>query len=88
MTPEHPIEERIPYLEDHEYTGDDLGLTYSPETSQFKVWSPLAQKAYVNIYDSTDSPEPEFKYEMKSENNCWTLTISEDLKGYFYTYSF
>lgn len=88
MTPEHPIEERIPYLEDHHYTGDDLGLTYTPASSVFKVWSPLAQRVYVNIYESADSPEPKSKREMKQKDNCWTLTVSEDLKGHYYTYSF
>lgn len=88
MTPQHPIEERIPYLEDHEYSGDDLGLSYTPERSLFKVWSPLAKQVYVNIYDSSSSPIPKHKSKMKLENNCWTLTINGDLKGSYYTYSF
>ncbi|GEK88527.1 pullulanase, type I [Alkalibacterium putridalgicola] len=88
MTPEHPIEERIPYLEDHEYTGDDLGITYSPDRTLFKVWSPLAQHVYVNVYETADSSASLYKREMKLQNNCWTLSINEDLKGFFYTYSF
>lgn len=88
MTPHHPIEERIPYLEDRAYNGQDLGLTYTPDHSIFKVWSPLAQQAFLNIYENNESPTPRSKHEMHLIDNCWTLTLNEDLNGYFYTYSF
>ncbi|MFO8069325.1 MAG: type I pullulanase, partial [Alkalibacterium sp.] len=88
MTPHQPIEERIPYLEGHAYTKTDLGLTYTKDTSLFKVWSPLAQQVYLNIYEKADSTAPLYKREMLLVNNCWTLTFNEDLNGYFYTYSF
>lgn len=88
MTPHHPIEERIPYLEDHSYTNNDLGLTYTKEASEFKVWSPLAQKAYVNIYEHAVAETPLFKREMQRVDSVWTLTLEQDLDGYFYTYSF
>lgn len=88
MTPHHPIEERIPYLEDHAYSENDLGLTYTKEASQFKVWSPLAKQVFLNIYKHSDSETPLLKQEMVLEKNVWTLTIQEDLDGYSYTYSF
>lgn len=88
MTPHHPIEERIPYLEDHAYTGNDLGLTYSKEKSLFKVWSPLAKQVYINIYETNESETPLYKRKMSLIDNCWTITFNEDLNGCFYTYSF
>ncbi|OJF95954.1 type I pullulanase [Alkalibacterium sp. 20] len=88
MTPHYPIEERIPYLEDHAYTETDLGLTYTKETSFFKVWSPLAQHVYLNVYEKADSTTPLYKRKMQLENNCWFFNFNEDLNGYFYTYSF
>ncbi|GEK91926.1 type I pullulanase [Alkalibacterium kapii] len=88
MTDKTPIEERIPYLEDHIYTGHDLGLTYTPAHSIFKVWSPLAKKVYLNIYETAHSEKPTFKFEMTLTDNCWSTTVNKDLKGYYYTYSF
>ena len=32
------------------YTGKDLGLTYSPKASTFKIWAPTATDAKLNLY--------------------------------------
>lgn len=88
MTPKKSIEERIPYLEDHKYTGNDLGLTYSLDHSLFNVWSPLAKKVFLNIYKTASAKKPECKYEMSLKNNCWSISIDKNLAGYYYTYSF
>lgn len=88
MKANEPLEKRIPYLEDHMYTGTDLGLTYSTQNSLFKVWSPLAKKAWVNLYDTNESDKPLKKMEMTLDENVWSLTVDENLEGFFYTYSF
>lgn len=88
MNSTHPIEERIPFLENNTYDKDDLGLTYSKGSSTFKVWSPLARKAWVNVYDSANAINPTDTFEMTMEDTVWSLTINKELNGFFYTYSF
>lgn len=87
MNDNQPLETRIPYLEDHLYEGKDLGLTYHSSASTFKLWSPLAKQAWVNLYDTNNSLEPVKKLEMTLKNNVWHLSIDENLEGLFYTYS-
>ncbi|MCC5894203.1 MAG: type I pullulanase [Alkalibacterium sp.] len=88
MNSTHPLEKRIPYLEDHMYKQNDLGLSYAKDSSTFKVWSPLAKKVWVNIYESAGAENPSDKIEMTMEDTVWALTVAKDLKGLFYTYSF
>lgn len=81
------------------YDGDDLGVTYDPETGDttFKVWSPISAIAYVNIYSegapaSIGGSDAHRAYEMNYvKGGVWTLTIKSDelaLKNKFYTYTF
>ena len=32
------------------YTGDDLGATWTPDKTTFRVWAPTAQMVRVNLY--------------------------------------
>ncbi|MBD3220424.1 type I pullulanase [bacterium] len=44
------------------YDGDDLGFTYTPGSTTFKLWSPVASAASVHIFDSpypVDGETPE-----------------------------
>lgn len=34
------------------YEGDDLGLSYTPERSAFRLWAPTSQEAQLVLYDS------------------------------------
>lgn len=88
MNMNQPLEKRIPYYEDHIYTGTDLGVTYSSSLSQFKVWSPLAKQVWVNLYYSHESDQPFKKIKMCHKDNVWSITVNQDLEGLFYTYSF
>ena len=33
------------------YAGNDLGLSYSPDASTFKVWAPTATEVSLALYD-------------------------------------
>jgi pullulanase len=35
------------------YHGNDLGLTYTPQKSSFKIWSPTADAARITFYGSS-----------------------------------
>ncbi|OAV45930.1 type I pullulanase [Lewinella sp. 4G2] len=69
------------------YGYNDLGVTYSPEKTIFKLWSPAAQKARVKLY-STDNPSasPDETLDMEEIDGAWTIVQSGDLDGTYYTY--
>ena len=88
MTETNDFNQRIDYLEEHFYDESDLGLTYTPDQSLFKVWSPLAKNVWVNLYETAESPNPYNSIEMIMTNNVWEATVEGNLKGAYYTYQF
>lgn len=78
------------FEEAYTYTGNDLGATWSKESTTFKVWAPTAEEAYVNLYES-GTPNSDDAYEiLKMEpdvNGTWVAQKSGDLNGVYYTYS-
>lgn len=75
------------FLEMPTYKGYDLGLTYTPEASTFKIWSPRAEEIHLNIYEKGDSSESIEKIPLKeSENGTWSTTIKGDYNGKYYTF--
>lgn len=69
------------------YPYRDLGVTYKPETTIFKLWSPAAQEARVNFYDSDAIDAPATKrIGMKQIDAAWTIAVEGDLDGTYYTF--
>ncbi|HEY4391518.1 MAG TPA: type I pullulanase [Paenibacillus sp.] len=68
------------------YDGDDLGVTYTPKQTTFKLWAPTASEANVMIYDSWDGALVERKPMVRDVRGTWVLTISEDCNHWYYTY--
>ena len=76
------------------YSGDDLGMTYSPTQTTFKVWSPISASVILNIYDvgapksidpeGSDVGRPSPMY--YTGHGVWELTVKGDLAGKYYTY--
>lgn len=68
------------------YGGDDLGVAYSKNETRIKVWAPTARQVELRIYREAQGGEAiridQFE---KTENGTWTLSISGDLNGYYYT---
>lgn len=76
------------FISNFVYDGDDLGAVYSPDRTDFAVWSPMAVTVAVNLYDNGSEGEAYASYPMeRSEKGVWRLTIAEDLKNVYYTYS-
>lgn len=72
------------------YDGDDLGFTWTKESTTFKVWAPTASAVSVNLYESgTKGTDDLIKtVEMtKGDKGVWSVTVEGDLNKTYYTYS-
>ncbi len=69
------------------YPYADLGATYTPERTTFKLWSPAAQEVRVNLYamDAPDAPATK-RLEMAAVDGAWTKVVEENLDGTYYTF--
>ena len=71
------------------YEGDDLGATWSKESTFFRLWAPTASDVKINLY-KTGHPEANDLFEqipMTSDvNGTWVATAEGDLNGVYYTY--
>ncbi|HOE99775.1 MAG TPA: type I pullulanase [Spirochaetota bacterium] len=83
--------EAIPYgiLDSDEfvYGGDDLGVTYSKDSSIFKVYAPTANKVVLNIYDTPESGDKKSYELVEGPGGVWRGKINGDLLGKFYSYN-
>jgi pullulanase len=70
----------------HIYTGNDLGITYSPAETKIRIWAPSASAIILRLYNEgingnsihTDSL-------IKDISGTWTRTLTGDWKNKYYT---
>lgn len=75
------------YVDYPVYKGNDLGLTYSPRASTFRIWSPVAEEAQLLLYKEATGGIPFQSVGMtKGINGSWFSTINKDLKGVYYAF--
>jgi len=77
----------IEFDEKYAYEGNDLGATYTTNSTVFKVWAPTASKVKLRVYLRTDEKEKytEFLMDRKS-NGVWEFIKNEDCEGLVYTF--
>jgi pullulanase len=71
------------------YTGKDLGATWRPEATVFKVWAPTAEAVRVALYrGGTAGVEDciEILPMTRSVNGVWKVKVEGDRNGQYYTY--
>ncbi len=71
------------------YTGKDLGATWSPKSTTFKVWAPTAEDVKVALYRTGNASRLDRSgtVEMtRGEKGVWSVTIRGNLHGTYYTY--
>lgn len=68
------------------YEGTDLGVTYQPQQSVFRLWAPTASEAYVLLYADWQTSEARRIAMTRDVKGTWVLTIAEDLRRLYYTY--
>lgn len=76
------------FIEYPAYNGDDLEFSVTPSGTHFRLWSPKADAARVNLYDNGHSGKPWTVLEMTPEKTTgtWTALFPEQLYGKFYTF--
>ena len=75
---------------EYTYTGNDLGATWTAESTTFRVWAPTAAAVSVNLYTSGTAGTDDLiqSVEMTADvNGTWVATVEGDLNGTYYTYS-
>ncbi len=69
------------------YPQTDLGLTYSPVSSAFKIWAPTAGQARLHFYEKGLGGTAIQSHDMKrSKNGVWETRLEGDQKNKYYTF--
>lgn len=79
------------------YEGKDLGLTYSPGSSVFKVWAPTAKAVSLVLYDTGGNEDGtsavsgvwdrgQILQMQPWAQGVWQIKVREDLNGKYYMY--
>jgi pullulanase len=69
------------------YSGEDLGLSYTPAQSTFKVWAPAAEALRLKLYAAGTGGEPLQTVALeRSQDGVWVAVLHEDLLGQYYTF--
>lgn len=80
------IAQNFPFDEYSTYKGNDLGLQYTPLTSTFRVWSPVATRMEIIFYSKGDGSNEIERHFMQQENNVWQISIRRNIIGVFYVF--
>ena len=67
---------------------DDLWLSYTKESTVFKLWSPHADKVKIKLFEAGNGGEAYATYLLKpgGGRTIWQKQIKGDLHGVYYTY--
>ncbi len=78
------------FEEAYTYEGDDLGATWSEESTTFRVWAPTADAMYLELYESGTDGTDDLIEQIAMDadvNGTWVTTVEGDLNGTYYTYT-
>lgn len=68
------------------YHGDDLGASYTPTATAFRVWAPTASDMSVLLYRSESGPLTKLVEMQRSDNGTWYVQVTGDLLNWYYLY--
>lgn len=77
---------QLPY-----YDGNDLGATWAPEQTSFRLWAPTAERVSVHLYATgTDREEGAqdlgIRPMQRTEQGVWQLLLAGNWAGRYYQY--
>lgn len=74
-------------LDEPEYiTTEPLGAFYSKQSTRFSVYAPCATAVMLNLYDTPIGGNPNVNSLTKGKNGVWSVIITGDLIGKYYTF--
>ena len=75
-------------FDDAYYYDGELGAIYTPQATQFKVWSPFSSSIVLKLYEKGDGGTAYQTVPMtKFDKGVWSVTVEGDLKEKYYTYT-
>ncbi len=84
----YPKYDSASFAKKYHYAGPDLGASYTPQATCFRVWAPTASLVQVLLYQSGHLKETPRALAMeRGKNGTWALRVAGDLQGQYYTYS-
>ncbi len=74
---------------DQLYYEGPLGCFYTPQLTEFYVWSPVSKNVELLLYQSQEQDQPTRVLQMeRREKGVWYLKVEEDLEDWFYRYRY
>jgi len=73
--------------EQYVYRGNDLGATYAPRASSFRLWAPMASQVQLLLFDSETGPLRRQVQMLPGANGTWHSEVSGDLRNWYYLYA-
>ena len=71
------------------YAGTDLGATWTPEKTTFRLWAPTAEEVTINLYRSGTADTDDLLGQLHMQpdvNGTWVAERVGNLNGIYYTY--
>lgn len=71
------------------YTEADLGASWSPEKTSFRLWAPAADSVQIRLYKSGNADTQDLLETLdmtRDIQGTWTASKTGDLNGIYYTY--
>ncbi|MBS1532910.1 MAG: type I pullulanase [Bacteroidetes bacterium] len=69
------------------YSGNDLGVSWSPAQTTFKIWSPSATAVKLRLYAAGDGGKALHVLTLeKATDGAWKKTVKGNLKNLYYTF--
>jgi pullulanase len=71
---------------DYIYTGNDLGNTFTPAATAFRLWAPTASAVQLLLYNSETGPLTRQLDMQRREQGTWYVQVQENLENWYYLY--
>lgn len=77
----------IPFQDGPVYNGNDLGVSFSPQKTVFKVWSPGAVAVKLRLYAAGEGGSPIRTTDLtKAEDGVWETVVNQNIRNQYYTF--
>ncbi len=79
--------QQLPHEADKFICLHPLGVTYTKESTIFRVFAPTAEKIILHLYQTPTKGQAELFSLSKNIDGCWEVKVSKDCLGLFYTFT-